>query len=147
MNVTTQQAERLTRVYAEFGSVLTDLGILEGEPKLPVEPQWLRDTAKQWKLLSALVTDHNGDVGSEEWSRLGREHGYDPRGLGGFFVGSQPLMASQGTASPDFARPPIHRAVAWRFREATSHIELVRRSVLLMGGAVSSGVEHDLPAR
>jgi hypothetical protein len=96
MKVTTQQAERLTRVYAEFGSVLTDLGILEGEPKLPVEPQWLRDTAKQWKLLSALATDHNGDVGSEEWSRLGREHGYDPRGLGGFFVGSQPIMASQG---------------------------------------------------
>jgi hypothetical protein len=94
--MTTQQADRLTRVYTEFGTVLTDLGLLKDEPKSPPAPQWFRDTAKQWSLLSALAVEHSGDVGSEEWARLGRQHGYDPRGLGGFFVGSQPLMASQG---------------------------------------------------
>ncbi|MEJ7656619.1 MAG: hypothetical protein WKF33_06295 [Thermoleophilaceae bacterium] len=94
--ITTQQAERLKRIHADFGAILRDAGVLNDGPKPPVKPQWLRDTAKQWGLLNALATDHGGDVGSEEWARLGRQHGYDPRGLGGFFVGSQPLMASQG---------------------------------------------------
>lgn len=95
--MTTQQADRLKRAYAEFGATLKDLGILEEDaPRPPVEPQWMRDTAKQWGLLNALAAEHNGDVGSEEWSRLGRQHGYDPRGLGGFFVGSQPTMGAQG---------------------------------------------------
>jgi hypothetical protein len=96
MNLTQQQADRLTRAHAELGAVLTDLGILKEDPKLPVAPQWMQDTAKQWALLSDLEAEHDGDVGSQEWARLGRQHGYDPRGLGGFFVGSQPLMASQG---------------------------------------------------
>jgi hypothetical protein len=47
-------------------------------------------TAKQWGLMNTLKTEHNGDVGSDEWSRLGRRHRYDPRGLGGFFVASSP---------------------------------------------------------
>lgn len=96
MEITTQQADRLKRTYFEFGAVLKGLGILEGDPGRPADPQWLRDTAKQWGLLNALAVEHQGDAGSDEWSRLGRQHGYDPRGLGGFFVGSQPLMASQG---------------------------------------------------
>jgi hypothetical protein len=96
MEITARQADGLKRAYAEFGSVLEGLGILEGDPTRPADPQWLRDTAKQWGLLNALAVEHRGDVGSDEWARLGRQHGYDPRGLGGFFVGSQPLMASQG---------------------------------------------------
>lgn len=96
MELTTQQANRLKRAHAEFGAALEDAGILEDAPKPPMEPQWIRDTAKQWELLNGLAAEHNGDVGSDEWSRLGRQHGYDPRGLGGFFVGSQPVMARQG---------------------------------------------------
>lgn len=96
MEITTQQADRLRRVHAEFGAALKEAGILDDAATPPVEPQWFRDTAKQWRLLNALATEHDGDVGSEEWARLGRQHGYDPRGLGGFYVGSQPLMANQG---------------------------------------------------
>src|SRR4051794_11046566 len=96
MDVTAKQAEALKRAHADFGAALRDAGILDDAPRAPVEPQWMRDTAKQWGLLNALATDHNGDLGSEKWSRLGRQHGYDPRGLGGFFVGGQPLMSSQG---------------------------------------------------
>lgn len=94
--VSDQQAEQLKRAHGELGSVLNSLGLIEEPTRPPVDPQWYRDTAKQWALLNAVFTEHNGDVGSEQWSRLGRHHGYDPRGLGGFFVGSKPLMASQG---------------------------------------------------
>src|SRR4051794_20777669 len=96
MEITSQQADTLKRAYVEFGIALKGAGILEDAAGPPTDPQWLRDTAKQWGLLNALKAEHQGDVGSEEWSRLGRQHGYDPRGLGGFFVASQPLMSSQG---------------------------------------------------
>jgi len=97
MEITVQQANKLKRTHADFAAALREAGILDGMPTPPVDPQWIRTTAKQWGLLNALATDHGGDVGSDEWARLGRAHGYDPRGLGGFFVGAQPLMASQGS--------------------------------------------------
>jgi len=96
MEMTQQQTDRLKRAYTDFGAVLQDLGIVADAPKPPVEPKWLADTAKQWGLLNALLTEHKGDASAEEWGRLGRQHGYDPRGLGGFFAGSQPVMASEG---------------------------------------------------
>lgn len=95
MKLTQQQADRLKRAYAEFGAVLRSAGIVGGSPP-PADPQWVRDTARQWGLLNAVAVEHQGDVGSDDWSRLGRQHGYDPRGLGGFFVGSQALMGRQG---------------------------------------------------
>lgn len=95
--MTQQQSERLKRIHADLGGLMKELGIVEDEEVTPpADPQWLRDTAKQWGLLNDLAANHNGDVGSDEWSRLGRQHGYDPRGLGGFYAGSKPLMASQG---------------------------------------------------
>jgi hypothetical protein len=96
MEITTQQAEQLRRLHDDLGATLREAGVLDNGPTPLIQPQWLQATAKQWGLLKALATEHDGDVGSEEWARLGRQHGYDPRGLGGFFVGSQPLMASQG---------------------------------------------------
>jgi len=96
MSLTTQQSDRLRRAYAEIGAVLQEAGIVEPAPKPPADPKWLTDTAKQWGLLNDFATNHGGDLGSDAWSRLGRQHGYDPRGLGGFFAGSKPLMASQG---------------------------------------------------
>lgn len=62
----------------------------------PVESQWTRTNARKWELLNGLLEDHGGDVGAEAWAVLGRQCGYDPRGLGGFFAGNQPLMASDG---------------------------------------------------
>ncbi len=94
MNLTASQAERLSRIHADLGEVLAEIGLLE-TAKPPVHPQWLKDTAKQWGLISAAADVNEGDLGADEWSRLGRKHGYDPRGLGGFFQGAQPLMARQ----------------------------------------------------
>jgi len=96
LEITTQQQDRLRRAHADTTAVLKELGVIEEPSVKPVEPQWQRDTARQWGLMNDLAADHAGDVGSDGWVRLGRQHGYDPRGLGGFFVGSQPLMASQG---------------------------------------------------
>lgn len=96
VDVKPQQANRLTQAYAEIGAVLKELGVIQDAPAPPSDPQWLKDTAKQWGLLNALAIQHNGDASPDEWSRLGRQHGYDPRGLGGFFVGKQPLMGRQG---------------------------------------------------
>lgn len=96
MQLTPQQAEQLKRAYNDLGTTLKEVGIVEDPPQAPVEPEWLKTTAKQWGLLNALASEHAGDVSADEWSRLGRQHGYDPRGLGGFFVGSKPLMAKQG---------------------------------------------------
>ena len=96
MEITPQQANKLKRAHSNITGVLKDLGIIEDASAKPVEPQWLKDTAKQWGLLNDLKMKHDGDVGLDEWRRLGMQHSYDPRGLGGFFVGSQPLMASHG---------------------------------------------------
>lgn len=97
MTLLTPQATRLKRIHTELGELLVELGISEpGKAKAPVDPQWMRDTARQWGLLNAVAEQNDGDLAAEQWSRLGRQHGYDPRGLGGFFQGSQPLMATQG---------------------------------------------------
>ncbi len=96
MEITQQQADRLRRSYSQLGTVLLDLGVIEPPEERPAEPQWVMATKKQWHLLNDFRENHDADLGSEAWSRLGVEHGYDPRGLGGFFVGSTPLMASQG---------------------------------------------------
>ena len=92
--MTAGQLSRLRKAHGELTTVLSELGALNNTDPNP-EPQWKADLRKQWGLLKE-VDGQGGDVGSEEWGRLGVKHGYDPRGLGGFFVGSQPLMASQG---------------------------------------------------
>jgi hypothetical protein len=94
--LTTQQADRLKRAYAEIGTVLQEAGLVARTPRPSAGPKWLTDTAKQWALLNDFAANHGGDLAASAWSRLGRKHGYDPRGLGGFFVGKQPLMASDG---------------------------------------------------
>lgn len=96
MQLTVKQADRLKRAYGDLGAVLRELGVVEADPAPVTESQQMAVTKKQWLLLNDFKENHNADLGSEDWGRLGREHGYDPRGLGGFFVGSSPLMASQG---------------------------------------------------
>lgn len=95
MEISNTDAARLSNAYGELGGVLAELGLLNS-PQPPVDPRWMRDTARQWGLIDAAAQINGGDLGAGEWSRLGRQHGYDPRGLGGFFQGSQPLMARQG---------------------------------------------------
>jgi hypothetical protein len=95
MEIAPHHADRLRRAYAEMGALLTELGILDPAPR-PPEPKWVADTAKQWGLIHAASQVNDGDMSADEWSRLGRQHGYDPRGLGGFFQGQQPLMGRQG---------------------------------------------------
>jgi hypothetical protein len=96
MQLTVKQADRLKRAYGDLSAVLRELGVVEAGPAPVAESQQMAVTKKQWLLLNDFKKNHNADLGSEDWGRLGREHGYDPRGLGGFFVGSSPLMASQG---------------------------------------------------
>jgi hypothetical protein len=45
---------------------------------------------------SVLVEVHKrgGIVTRSEWIEIGAKYGYDPRGLGGFFTGSEPSMTS-----------------------------------------------------
>ena len=94
MAISEAQATRLRRVHSDLSELLVELGLSE-PGKAPMDPQWMRNTARQWGLLNAASEMNDGDLAAEQWSRLGRQHGYDPRGLGGFFQGSQPLMASR----------------------------------------------------
>lgn len=88
-------ADRVRRAHGELTKALTEAGILSAD-KPPLEPKWRADTARQWGLLNAAAQINNGDLSDYEWSRLGRQHGYDPRGLGGFFRGTEQLVARQG---------------------------------------------------
>jgi hypothetical protein len=90
MELTAHQLSRLLKAHQELTAVLADHGMLDGAPQV-AEPQWKTTTAKQWALLKA-VQDAGGDLSSAQWGRLGKQHGYDPRGLGGFFRGSEQLM-------------------------------------------------------
>lgn len=95
MAFTASQEDQLKRIHGDLSDLLLEVGLLE-PVQAPKDPQWLQSTAKQWGLISAAAEVNGGDLGADQWGRLGRQHGYDPRGLGGFFRGSQPLMASQG---------------------------------------------------
>jgi hypothetical protein len=87
------QLTRLKHAHAELTSVLLSLGAIDNATP-QAEPKWRADYAKMWRLLKA-VELAGGDVGIGEWSRLGAEHGYDPRGLGGFFRGDAQMMAAE----------------------------------------------------
>jgi hypothetical protein len=94
MELSAGQISRLNRAQKEISAVLIELGA-SPEAAAPGVPRWKADTEKQWSLLKA-VRERGGDLGSDEWGALGASHGYDPRGLGGFFRGAEQLMASQG---------------------------------------------------
>jgi hypothetical protein len=94
MSLSSPQLDRLTRVHDLVESILVEHGALPSSEEAP-RPQWMIEEEKRWRLLKA-VELRDKDIGADEWSQLGMEHGYDPRGLGGFFQGSQPSMAKQG---------------------------------------------------
>ncbi len=88
---TDSQIDQLRRANETITRILQQVG--PGEPT-PM-PEWRHTYTKRWRLLKA-VEDAGGDLGADDWGRLGRENDYDPRGLGGFFQGSEPMMAKQG---------------------------------------------------
>lgn len=83
----------LLQLQEQLGRFLASLGAVHDSSKVP-EPQWREDAARIWRLLHA-VRHEGGDLTAEEWARLGEAHNYDPRGLGGFFRGAEPMMAVQ----------------------------------------------------
>jgi hypothetical protein len=93
MEITAGQLARLRRAHTEMTTLLEQFGALRDASPEP-EPKWKTDTARQWRLLND-VDKAGGDVGSDEWARLGAQHGYDPRGLGGYFRGSEQLMVAE----------------------------------------------------
>lgn len=97
ITLTEQESQKINRAHGDLTAALISAGIIEPPASAPAPtPQWLTQTRKQWGLLHDLRENHNGDLGADQWSLLGQRHGYDPRGLGGFFVGGSPLMARQG---------------------------------------------------
>src|ERR1700737_4699044 len=89
MELTARQVRRLRRAYIEIGEVLSAAGLFD---EANAETKWRAVKARRWALLSAVAQINGGDVSPEEWTLLGREHGYDPRSLGGFFRGREQLM-------------------------------------------------------
>lgn len=47
-------------------------------------------------LVLAEVAKRGGKVTKEEWKQIGVQHGYDARGLGGFFVGEASIQEQSG---------------------------------------------------
>jgi hypothetical protein len=92
--LTPDQVQALLRLHQELGGLLESVGVSDAAPTTP-EPQWRGDYARIWRLLHS-VRQAGGDLNTEEWVRLGTAHGYDPRGLGGFFRGGEPTMEMQG---------------------------------------------------
>jgi hypothetical protein len=116
IEITPGQLSRLRKAHTEITSVLEALGALD-VPASDPEPEWKTIQRKQWRLLNAVV-EAGGDLGSKEWSRLGAQHGYDPRGLGGFFRGHEQLM------KPDMAEQGARRVITVygrRFVEQHKH--------------------------
>ena len=46
----------------------------------------------RWRRMLTLVEERGGKVSGSEWATLGKQCGYDPRGLGGFYVGANASM-------------------------------------------------------
>jgi len=53
-------------------------------------------TSEQWwnrrNSVLAAVLSKGGTVSSDEWREIGAKYGFDPRGLGGFYVGKNASM-------------------------------------------------------
>jgi hypothetical protein len=92
--LTPDQIQALLRLRQELDGFLGSVGISDVAAPTPA-PQWRGDYARIWRLLHA-VRQAGGDLSADEWARLGAAHDYDPRGLGGFFRGGEPVMTMQG---------------------------------------------------
>ena len=60
-----------------------------------LQPGWTREEQRVGAVL-ADVLSAGGRVPVDEWRKIGLAHGYDPRGLSGYFTGHSPSMRSDG---------------------------------------------------
>lgn len=75
------------------------------------EPGWRREEERIGSVL-ADVHRRGGRLSVDEWRDIGLAHGYDPRGLAGFFTGRMPSMRSDGDDRVLTARGELE-AVRW----------------------------------
>ncbi len=70
-----------------------------GDPKLPggpLPPAGEEDSYRRWWSLLADVEGRGGTMSADEFRDLAQRHGYDPRGVGGFFSGPTSTMSRDG---------------------------------------------------
>lgn len=91
--LTTKQVQDLKTAYSALGEVLSSIGVSPLPPHR--EPRRRREWHEMGPLMRAIAA-RGGRVSAEEWRALGTEHGYDPRGLGGFFKGDGATMRVDG---------------------------------------------------
>ena len=83
--------DKILQAQVLLTEAVAEAGLLPDAP----EPAWKAQYRRWWTVLKA-VQAAGGDLHVNEWRRLGIAHGYDPRGLGGFFNGAGATMRSQG---------------------------------------------------
>jgi hypothetical protein len=66
------------------------------DPSVPQPPIGQEEIWRRWWSLLSAVAARGGTMDATEFRRLGVEHGYDPRGLGGFFGGQNATMRREG---------------------------------------------------
>ncbi len=113
-------------------------GTMSGEESLQPNELILTELAKR-----------GGLVSREEWQSLGREMGYDPRGLGGFFTGRRPsvrwtsgglveitadgrtwvdrAMLRKALTQGKMAPPPLRPLRQWAGRPLSEYVQEDRR--------------------
>jgi hypothetical protein len=90
--MTAAQLTKIKEAHALLASLLAEV---EGSEPTVEHPQWRLEEEKRWRLMKA-VELAGGDLGSQEWIKVGAEHDYQSQGLGGFFRGATPYMGVQG---------------------------------------------------
>lgn len=70
------------------------LSTLSEEAEAP--PRTRRRPERYYRVLLGVYEHGRNGMDSEAFGRLGAEHGYDRRGLGGFFVGARASLARRG---------------------------------------------------
>ena len=88
--------EELARVRAAMQRIEAALTLLENGPE-PERPARARTRPDRYYLVLLGVYERGRQgVDSEQFGRLGAEHGYDRRGLGGYFVGARASLRRDG---------------------------------------------------
>jgi hypothetical protein len=62
----------------------------------PQPPPGEEESLRRWWSLLADVEARGGRLSAEEFRELARSHGYQPRGVGGFFSGANATMRREG---------------------------------------------------
>jgi tetrahydromethanopterin S-methyltransferase subunit G len=76
------------KAQSELENIRAKIAKLMGETTFLVPPEWERKRLKVW----AKIHEKGDLVTYEEWQKIIREVGYDPRGTGGFFAGDNPSL-------------------------------------------------------